>query len=74
MFEDIYGLPQPITGQETVTILQEQGGQLARCTMPLSSLLSLITPQVMAQLAALSKTEPTEPGVLWNNNGVLSVS
>lgn len=67
---EIYGLPQALTGAETVTIHQEQNGQLARCSMPLSQLAFLFT----AWMAALPKDEPATAGIPWNNAGVISVS
>lgn len=69
---DIYGLPQPLTGAETVTIQQVQNGQVALCTMPLSELSSIISST--AWVKCLPATEPTTAGVLWNNNGVVSIS
>jgi len=69
---EIYGLPQALTGAETVTIRQEQNGQSALCTMPLSQLIQVITLTALA--TGLPKDEPTTAGVVWNNNGVVSIS
>jgi hypothetical protein len=72
---NIYGLPQPLTGAETVSIHQTQNGQLALCTMPLSELVSYLTTTSFSQwIASLSTTAPTTSGVAWNNNGVISFS
>ncbi|WP_133254661.1 hypothetical protein [Paraburkholderia unamae] len=68
--EQLYGLPQPLTGNEIVTIQQEQNGQFAKCSMPLSEFVTFI----LAGLTALSTAEPSEKGVLWNNAGVVSIS
>lgn len=71
----IYGVPQPLTGNETVTIQQIQNGQIVECTMPFSSLVSFINAGLISSLASsLPKTEPSAAGVMWNNNGVVSVS
>ncbi len=69
---DIYGLPQPLTGEELVTIFQEQNGVMARCTMPLSQLSMII--KSTEWVSSLPKTTPTVAGVAWNNNGVVSIS
>lgn len=73
---DIYGLPQPLTGAELVTIRQMQGGQLVLCTMPLSVFVSFIsaTTSSTAWAATLPTTRPATAGVAWNNGGVVSVS
>jgi hypothetical protein len=68
----IRGLPQPLTGGELVTILQEQNGEKAECSMPLSMLASIISSTSWA--ASLPTTRPTAPGALWNNGGVVSIS
>lgn len=68
----VFGLPQPITGSETVTIRQTQNGQPALCTMPLSSLLSIVT--LSALTSQLPTTRPSTSGVVWNNGGVVSIS
>jgi len=69
---EIYGLPQPLTGKETVTIRQVQNGEEALCTMPLSCLLSVIT---LAELVSgLPTTRPATSGLPWNNGGVVSIS
>jgi hypothetical protein len=76
--ENNYGLPQPLTGAETVTIHQVQNGQVALCTMPLSQLATILTSGgsggSTAWVAGLSTAEPTTPGVVWNNAGVVSIS
>lgn len=69
---EIYGLPQPLTGNELVTIHQEQNGQLAICSMPLSQLAAIISSTAWA--ANLPTTQPPTPGVVWNNGGVVSIS
>lgn len=71
---EIYGLPQPLTGSETVTIHQEQNGRVALCTMPLSQLATVLTSSSTAWAANLPMTAPTAAGVVWNNNGVISLS
>lgn len=72
---EIYGLPQILTGNETVTIHQVQNGQIALCTMPLSSLAALLGSGSSTTWAAdLPKVMPTTSGVVWNNNGVVSIS
>lgn len=68
---EIYGAPQSLTGTETVTILQEQNGQLAKCTMPLSTFIAFLVPSIFKDLPT---TEPTTSGVVWNNAGVVSIS
>jgi hypothetical protein len=68
----IYGLPQPLTGAETVTIHQEQNGQIALCTMPLSELSTILSSTAWA--TGLPTTEPTTAGIVWNNAGVVSIS
>lgn len=69
---EIYGLPQPLTGDETVTIHQVQNGQIAKCTMPLSQLSTILNSTAWA--ASLPTTQPTTAGVLWNNAGVISLT
>lgn len=69
---EIYGLPQPLTGSETVTIHQVQNGQIALCTMPLSMFASIVSSTAWA--AHLPTTEPATSGVVWNNGGVVSIS
>jgi hypothetical protein len=71
---EIYGLPQPLTGNETVTIQQTQNGQLAKCTMPLYELAVLIGGTSTAWGATLPTTLPAAHGVVWNDNGVVSIS
>jgi len=69
---EIHGLPQPLTGNELVTIHQLQNGNLAKCTMPISMLAAIINSAVWAN--NLPTVEPTTPGVVWNNGGVVSIS
>jgi hypothetical protein len=68
----IHGLPRQLDGTELVTIGQMQNGQLAECTMPLSELSTIIGGTAWA--ATLSTTKPALAGVLWNDNGVVSIS
>jgi hypothetical protein len=69
---ELYGLPQPLTGAETVTIHQVQNGQIALCTMPISQLATILSSTAWA--TGLPTTEPVTAGVVWNNAGVVSVS
>lgn len=72
---EIYGLPQPLNGSELVTIYQMQNGQLALCTMPLSDLVALIgSASSTAWAVNLPTTLPAVHGVVWNDNGVISLS
>jgi hypothetical protein len=68
---EIYGLPQNLTGSETVAIRQIQNGQIARCTMPIAQLITFPTSDWLSHLPV---TEPSTAGVLWNNGGVVSIS
>lgn len=68
----ILGLPQPLTGKELVTICQEQNGNLAACSMPLSMLATILSSTSWA--SNLPTTQPTTSGVVWNNSGVVSIS
>lgn len=71
----ICGLPQPLTGNELVTIAQEQNGKMAECSMPLSALAVLLSAGSPTSWgAALPTIEPTTHGVVWNNSGVVSIS
>jgi hypothetical protein len=72
----ICGLPQPLTGSELVTILQEQGGQLVMCSLQLSALLDYVTANTSSTAWAknIPATEPASPGVVWDNDGVVSIS
>lgn len=72
MMPEIYGLPQPLTGAETVTIQQVQNGQIAKCTMPLSELATILSSTAWA--ADLPTTKPSQAGVLWNDGGSVSIS
>lgn len=69
---EIYGLPQALTGNEMVTIWQEQNGQLAKCTMQLSSLSSILLSSSLA--SSLPTQRPNSSGVFWNDGGVVSIS
>lgn len=72
---ETYGLPQPLTGAETVTIRQEQNGQIALCTMPLSQLSEILTSgSSTAWAQGLPTTLPNTAGVVWNDSGVVSIS
>lgn len=68
---EIYGLPQPLTGAETITIHQLQNGNMAKCTMLLSDLIAMITNNITS---SLSTQKPDTAGMLWNDGGVVSVS
>jgi hypothetical protein len=69
---EIFGLPQPLNGNETVTIRQVQNGQIAQCTMPLSQLSVLFGTTAWAN--SLPTTKPAVAGMLWNNSGVVCIS
>lgn len=69
---EIYGLPQPLTGSETVTIHQQQNGQLAMCSMPLSELSQIISSTQWAN--TLPTARPSTAGIVWNDGGVVSIS
>jgi len=72
---DIFGLPQPLTGAELVTIHQLQNGQWAKCSMPLSDLATILTSgPSTAWASSLPTTAPATAGVVWNDNGVISLS
>lgn len=73
---EIYGLPQPLTGNELITIRQSQNGKLALCTMPLSELALLLSVSTSstAWASTLPTTRPSTSGVAWNDGGVVSVS
>jgi hypothetical protein len=64
---DIYGAPQPLTGGEMVNIVQVQNGLPVICTITLSQIISLLA-------IGLPTTIPDTHGVLWNDNGVVSIS
>lgn len=66
----IYGLPQALSGNELVTIAQEQNGNLVSCSMPLSQLSALLA----TNWATLPTVKPAVPGVLWNDGGSISLS
>ncbi|CDY79491.1 hypothetical protein BGLT_02272 [Caballeronia glathei] len=70
---EIFGLPQPLTGNETVTIQQVQNGQIALCTMPLSQLTQILGSSTQ-WATNLPTTRPDTPGILWDNGGVVSIS
>lgn len=68
-------LPEPLTGNELVTVLQAHNGEWSACGMCLSDLLSCVAATSPALLIASMPTSlPSQPGVLWNNAGVISVS
>jgi len=71
---EIYGLPQALTGSETITIHQMQNGQLSLCTMPLSALSAILSGTSTAWASGLPTISPSTRGVVWNNNGVVSIS
>jgi hypothetical protein len=74
---DIYGLPQTLTGNETVTIHQVQNGQPALCTMSLTTLFNYfqsLSGGAGINWSALPTTLPTTPGLPWNNNGAVCIS
>lgn len=68
---EFFGLPQPLTGNEVVTIRQQQNGEWAECTMPLSMLASVVG---NAWVKTLPTSEPLTAGIPWNNTGVISIS
>jgi hypothetical protein len=77
----VYSLPQTLTGAETVTIHQVQGSNSVKCTMPLSSLIALLPTgggssggSSTAWVATLPTDLPDTSGILWNNDGVVSIS
>jgi hypothetical protein len=71
----IYGALQPISGAELVTVYQMQNGQMVTCSMPLSDLSAILTASPSTSWAAnLPTAAPTAAGVVWNNNGVVSIS
>lgn len=59
----IYGLPQPLTGKELVTITQEQEGNQAICSMPISMLATILSSPA-SWAASLPTTEPATSGVV----------
>jgi hypothetical protein len=71
---ELYGMPQPVTGAETVTIQQVQNGQIVLCTMPLSALAAILGTSSTAWAAGLPTTRPATVGVVWNNGGAVSIS
>jgi hypothetical protein len=71
---DLFGLPQPLSGQEIFTIWQLQNGQWAKCTMPISELSTVITFNFAAWAAGLPTTRPSTAGLPWNDGGVISIS
>jgi len=70
----IHGLPQALTGNELVTIYQEQNGQLAICSMQLSQLISLVNFDANNWAANLPTAKPMSAGIVWNNSGIISIS
>jgi len=73
---EVYGLPQPLTGSELVTIRQEQNGHLALCSMPLSVFATYLsaTSGSTTWATTLPTARPSTSGVVWNNGGVVSIS
>lgn len=71
---EIYGAPQPLSGNETVTILQQQNGQLAECTAPISEIAAISSFNFAAYMQGLPTTLPSKAGTPWNNGGILSIS
>jgi hypothetical protein len=71
---EIYGLPQALTGTETVTIQQVQNGQVALCTMPLAALVAILGGNSTTWAANLQTTRPPMAGVVWNDGGSISIS
>ena len=72
---EIYGLPQPLTGNELVTIPQTENGRTTIYTVPLSDLLNQINAAAPAWwVATLPTALPPKAGVLWNNTGSLAIS
>ncbi|HQT62196.1 hypothetical protein [Acidiphilium sp.] len=71
---EIYGAPQPLSGNETVTILQQQNGQLAECTAPISDIAALSSFDFATYMQSLPTTLPSKAGAPWNNGGILSIS
>ncbi|MBU9317205.1 hypothetical protein [Burkholderia multivorans] len=67
----IHGLPQPLTGDELITIAQEQNGRMASCSMPLAIFTEYLVDNWFKNLPT---GEPSSPGLPWNNNGVVSIS
>lgn len=67
----IHALPQNLTGQEIVTIQQDQNGQIVKCSMSLGSLLSWVTGN---EFQSLPTTLPSQIGIAWNNGGMISIS
>lgn len=71
MAQEIFGLPQPLTGAEFITIQQlTQNGHYATCSMPLSDVVAYLA----AWIAQLPATEPATANSLWNNAGVVSIT
>lgn len=67
----IFGLPQPLTGQEWVTIYQTQNGQAAKCSMPLSELQAWLA---QLEFTNLPTSLPSTSNTVWNNGGLISIS
>lgn len=67
----ICALPQPLTGDEIVTILQQQNGEWIKCSMPLSTLASFL---IQGWIKTLPTDRPATTGIAWNNTGVVSIS
>jgi hypothetical protein len=72
---NLLGLPQQLTGSESVTVHQTENGQTSVCTMVLSDLLNEINAASPAWwVASLPTALPPKAGVLWNNAGSLAIS
>ncbi|CAM2168083.1 conserved hypothetical protein [Burkholderia latens] len=69
---EIHGAPQTLSGEELLTIGQEQNGRLVLCSMPISLLSSIILNSSWA--SSLPTEPPSTPGIIWNNKGSLSIS
>ncbi|WP_146122155.1 hypothetical protein [Burkholderia multivorans] len=67
----IHGLPQPLTGDELITIYQEQNGRMAACSMPLTVFMGYLADNWFKHLPTI---QPSSPGIPWNNAGVVSIS
>lgn len=71
----IHALPQTLTGQELVTIQQDQNGQIVKCSMSLESFSLWVNGGSSTAWAnSLQSTLPATAGVVWNNGGMVSIS
>ncbi|VWD21010.1 hypothetical protein BCO18442_03917 [Burkholderia contaminans] len=64
-------LPQPLAGNELVTIHQQQNGEWIKCSMPLSTLASFV---IDGWIKTLPTDRPVTAGIAWNNAGAISIS